>query len=402
MALGSNSGAMVRVSESEYESTHTDPEEETGSDVTARPKRQQSVPEMLRAQQHKEPRAAKRQRQASGKTGKPSEASAITLEAIEALIEAGNAKIIETIEAKFSSVERRLEVVEVEVFDKNARLECLEREMIELREQNARLREQLEGIDTNRRLNSLIFHSKEFGEPSRAENIEEKLIAVLNRHMPEIDVDKADFVTVHRLYGSDKVIAKFQKTGKRDKVYERRFELAKIQAGRRNGNPLYISESLSQGRREIFNITLEAKRKEKVQSVFTRRGIVYIKTSRDAEPQKIDDLQKARELLRGSPRQTSSSRSDGPGRQGHRPIPTTVTRGSGGPPGKAGAGAGREGGGEERVPDRGAPAEDRNGGAGETRKPDSGDVRGNLSSVRSEDFRSTETGGKQLNAAADS
>ena len=36
----------------------------------------------------------------------------------EALIEAGNAKIIETIEAKVSSVERHLEVVEVEAFDK--------------------------------------------------------------------------------------------------------------------------------------------------------------------------------------------------------------------------------------------------------------------------------------------
>ena len=136
-------------------------------------------------------------------------------------------------------------------------------------------------------------------------------------------------------------------------------------------------------------------------SVFTRRGIVYIKTSRDAEPPKIDDLQKAREL-RDSPWQTSSSETEVPGWQGHRPIPTAVTQGPGGPLSGTGAGAGREGGGEGRAPERGSPAEDWNGGARETQEPDSRDVRGNLSPSRSEDIRSTEPGRKQLNVTADS
>ena len=130
---------MVRVGEregSEYDSTFTDAEEETGSDAAGRSWRQQSVPEMLKAaQEGKEPRN-KRQRHASGKTGKPGEGPEITLDAIEALIQAGNVKVIQTIEARFSSVDKRLEILEGQLFEKNAKVEGLEKELHELRKQN--------------------------------------------------------------------------------------------------------------------------------------------------------------------------------------------------------------------------------------------------------------------------
>ena len=344
-----------------YESVHTGSEEETGSGATQRRTRQQSVPEMMKARQHQQPRASKRQRQASGKTNVGSE---ITLDAIEALIQAGNAKIIGTIENKFSSLERRLEILESELFDKNAKIERLEKEMQELQQKNAKLVEQVEGIDTNRRLNTLIFFSKDFGEPKRTEDIEDKLVQVLNRHMPEVEISKEDFQTVHRLYGDNKVIAKFMKTDKRNKIYQQRFVMAKRRVEERPENPLYTSESLSEGRKEIFNIMLEAKRCEVVHSVFTRRGIVHIKSNRDALPQAIDDVEKAREILRNGPRRGSGQRSEPRDRGDRRPLPapSVTSRGRGRSVrggDRGGAGGGSQGRDDERRPDQVlAPVED--------------------------------------------
>lgn len=354
----------------EYETVFTGSDEETGPGTRQRRRRQQSVPEMMRARQQKEPRAAKRQRQASGKPGGGSE---ITLEAIEALIDAGNSRIIQTIEAKFSSLERRLEIMEGELFEKSSKIECLEREMHELQQENVRLAEQVEGIDTNRRMNSLIFFCKDFGEPRRGENIEDKLVDVLNRHIPEVEIRKDDFQTVHRLYGSDKVIAKFIKTDKRNEVYEQRFVMAKRSGEQRQRNSLFISESLSQGRREIFNIMLEAKRCQVVHAVFTKRGIVHIKRHKEAVPQEVDDVQKAREILRNGPRQAAGQRSEARGRDDRRPLPapTAAERGRGRST-RGGARGGSRGRGDGRPYER-APAQSGERGAegAEAPEPDS-------------------------------
>ena len=109
---------------------------------------------------------------------------------------------------------------------------------------------QLESMDTNRRMNSLILKCEDFGKGSNNEDIEEKAVRILNKRFPDLRIAANDFQTVHRLQGEHTVICKFLKTQLRNEVFERRMNQARNNRGAVNAEaPLYVNESLSRQNR---------------------------------------------------------------------------------------------------------------------------------------------------------
>lgn len=154
-------------------------------------------------------------------------------------------------------------MLEGDLHEQSLKIQELEKELRTVRSENDQLCAQVESMDINRRMNSLILKCGELGRPEKNENIEEKVIKIITERFPDVRLTDGDFQTCHRLQTDDTVICKFLKTHVRDQIYDKRIELAKT-AGRDNRAPLFINESLTARNRELFGMLLEAKRNLKV------------------------------------------------------------------------------------------------------------------------------------------
>ena len=326
------------------------------------PGRQQSMSEMLqqlgsrkekrrapgrgsRSPPDAAPPAAKRAAAASGAGPPPVTAAAPAavelsegaLAAIKDLINAGNARVISAIDAKLDILERRVNILESEVMDKDLEIRSL-RERLERQERvNDDLKEQVEGIDANRRLSSIILTCDDFTPRSPNENIEEMVSQVINNRFPQINMTAADIQAAHRLQGKNKVIVRFIKRRLRDTVYDSRFELMGGAASRgRRMAPLYITESLTPSNRLIYMALLDARRPEnggKVASVFTRRGQVLCRVERGGANIRVPDWEHLQRLLDGSPRGSPpAGRPGAPPGRGEAPATSRPAGPGGGPP----------------------------------------------------------------------
>ena len=174
--------------------------------------------------------------------------SPVTLEAIQKLIEAGNDRVITALEKKFAQLERRVEILESENFEKDATVAKLSRELETERMLSRELAERIESMDANRRLSSLILTCSDFGKRLVGENIIEKSMDVLNKRFGGLELSADEIQVAHRLENEQKVIVKFLRRHVRDNVHERRFELFPRRSAEdgRNGShgdriaPLYI------------------------------------------------------------------------------------------------------------------------------------------------------------------
>ena len=225
--------------ESDREPLFVDCHTASGTDsATGGRKRQISMPEMARQAQLKRARRhshhGRRSRSprdtARGRRPDPGESPAVqqpavTLEATQRLIEAGNRDVIAAFDAKFAQLERRLDIVESECMEKDLEIKRLNTVVATQQKEGAELRERLEGIDVNRRLSSLILTCDDFGARIRDENIEARAVQVLNNRFPDLQLTEADIQVAHRLQTNSKVFVKFIKRRVRDDVFERRFEL---------------------------------------------------------------------------------------------------------------------------------------------------------------------------------
>ncbi|KAF0314700.1 hypothetical protein FJT64_000059 [Amphibalanus amphitrite] len=161
------------------------------------------------------------------------------------------------------------------------------------------LKEQLDGIDTNGRKNSLILKCDEFGKRGREEDIEGKVISILNHRFRDVRVARQDIQTTHRLQGDSTVIVNFLKTKLKEEIYERRMNQVRApNRGDRLAAPLYVNESLSATNKEIFKALLEAKKRGKIYTVYTRRDLSMMYKKRVAAKGWLSrTMNKAQELL---------------------------------------------------------------------------------------------------------
>ena len=103
------------------------------------------------------------------------------------------------------------------------------------------LQEKTEGIDLNRRLSMLILTCDDFISKTADEDVEEKVVQVLNRRFSWLNMTSADIQAAHRLQANNKVVVRFVKRRVRDAVYDGRFELfGKTRSGAGAGANLYI------------------------------------------------------------------------------------------------------------------------------------------------------------------
>ena len=283
----------------------------TDRDAGKKANRQQTVSEMFAGKAH----PPKRQRALSdspgdggqrtvGVTSRPGVTSEIvaglsseSLSEIQKLIEAATLTIVTSFQQKFESLERRSEVLEGELHEQSLKIQELEKELLTVKTENDQLYAQVESMDINRRMNTLILKCGEFGRPEKNENIEEKVIKIITERFPDVRLAGGDFQTCHRLQTDDTVICKFLRTQVRDRIYDKRIELAKA-AGRDSRAALFINESLTARNRQLFGMLLEAKRNGKVCSVFTRKGVPFYKTAPGGRNFRLDSADQLRELRR--------------------------------------------------------------------------------------------------------
>ena len=270
------------------------------------------------------------------------ELSAGALAAIRQTVDAGIASMIGAFEAKFEKMEKRLSLLESEMMDKDIKLRDLGEKLTRQMEDNAELRTQIENMDLNRRLSSLILTCDDFGPRLTGEDIEEKVVSVLSERIPGLKLALSDIHVAHRLQRDDKVIVKFLKRSLRDKIYDSRFNLASFSPGQSlvqsgaGGAPnirgdrrlasLYITESLTAYNQRLYNQLLQARKSsggERVASVFSRRGLVYCRTVKNGPNIRVPDEVTLRRVIGSA----------GPGQS--LPVSAAVA-----PPGRGGRRAG--------------------------------------------------------------
>ena len=280
------------------------------------------------------------------------ELSAGALTAIRQTVDSGIASIISAFEAKFGKMEKRLSLLESEMMDKDVELRNLGEQLTRQMQDNAELQAQIENIDLNRRLSSLILTCGDFGPRLAGEDIEQKVVSVLSARIPELNLSVSDIHVAHRLQRDDKVIVKFLKRNLRDKIYDARFNLASFSRGQTGVQPgaggapssggsrrlasLYITEFLTAYNQRLYNQLLQARKSsggEKVASVFSRRGLVCCRTVRNGPNIRVPDEATLQRLISGAgPRQSSpvSAAVAPPGRGGRRAGALVSASGVGG------------------------------------------------------------------------
>ena len=287
---------------SDSEATFSDAGDESirRSSTSGRRVRQLSVSEMVKSIDG----GQKRQKRARPVSGSPSQADTeqaavgneALLAAIRKMVTEAKDEVICSMNAKFESFEKRIDILEAELHTKDLEVQRLQTKVESCEKQVEALYEQIESIDMNRRQNSLIFACDEFGSPSLEENIAEKTVEIINKRFGDLRIAGGDIQTVHRLQGRN-VICKFFKTDLRNALYDRRMELARRQ--RSSEKPLFISESLTKTRRQWFNELLAAKRAGKIYTVYSRRGAVFYKKSKEEKAVRIDSVGQLQGLLNG-------------------------------------------------------------------------------------------------------
>ena len=255
------------------------------------------------------------------------------LDQIRALIAAGNAQLREHLDRKWESLEKRCEFIEHALFEERKDTKVLEKHVNEIERENRALRDQLESLDINNsRLDSLILRCRDFGAREPGEDIETKTVTLLSSRLPGLKLSGHDIQAVHRLASENTVKCKFFKRQLRDAIYENRFQ----QVVRDPKKRLFITESLSVKNKEIMNVLVQAKKRRQVYTAFSRRGLVYVKISRDAASRRVDSLDQLERLM-------LEARIPGP-----RPGAALAAGGSAGAPAPPGPGGGRGLGGEEQ------------------------------------------------------
>ena len=280
--------------------------------------RQASVPEMMRRAAASKRRAPSRGSQSPRDGASPGakrpaaegvELSGKALATIQAMIDGAVAKVAALYEPRLQHFEMRLEQLEGELMDRDLEIRRL-KDQLEARDSAfEQLNQRVENMDANRRLSSLILTCDDFRRRDDSEDIDELVVEVLRRRLPDINVATTDIQVAHRLPANNKVIVKFLKRRLRDEIYESRFSLfsrgsrPSVRGGISPGAPLFITESLTPARSALYQELLRARRPENGQliaSVFSRRGAVWCRTERGGRNISVPDEQHLRRILGGA------------------------------------------------------------------------------------------------------
>ena len=127
----------------------------------------------------------------------------------------------------------------------------------------------------------------------QVEDVYGLVIGAVRARLPGLDITSDDIDRAHRLPGpNNRVIVRFVHSGPgsvREQLMTRRLEL-------RGHNDLFINESLTTKRSQIYRSLLEAKKASKIYTVYTRWGHVHFKSEKFGTSTRVDSVEKLREL----------------------------------------------------------------------------------------------------------
>ena len=166
----------------------------------------------------------------------------------------------------------------------------LREEVSDLRFQVRSLELQHDSLQQRSRLGCLIFSGPAIPTASPQEDAKEIIKSLLQRYMSfELDVNQVS--TVFRVHS--KLFVEFTTASpgsNRDQLYRTKTRL--------RGSGLFIAESLTPYRQELFQNLLRLKKDQTIFTAFTRSGELFVRKTRSSSPVKIGDhaaLQQLRE-----------------------------------------------------------------------------------------------------------
>ena len=194
-----------------------------------------------------------------------------------------------------SSLETKIDKMECQLFERDQLIDELQEKVRSYRERVSGLEEHVEDMERNSRSANLIFWSRQIGKRTAGEDITQKTIKLINDNFPTKSVTKADFSAVHRLSNENTVICAFVSKNLRNEIYDERLNLRKRKA--EENDRLYINESLTKSKREIFSRLLEMKRQDRIWTAFTKNGIPCCKLTKESTAMRINSLQQFERLV---------------------------------------------------------------------------------------------------------
>ena len=192
-------------------------------------------------------------------------------------------------------------------------ISMLQRETAELQLRLRRLEVMEDRRLQNERMVFLVFSGPALRAHDHREDLFGRIQSVLSEYMGR-DIDRAQVKAVSKLK-SGKVLIEFSSAvsgSERDFFFRSKAKL--------RGSGLYISESLTPRRQEMFQILLEMKREKRIFKVFTRAGDVMVCRTPDSPPIRVADPEAVGDLCgAAAARRPEQRRAQGAGEGGPRP-----------------------------------------------------------------------------------
>ncbi|KAF0287816.1 hypothetical protein FJT64_013789 [Amphibalanus amphitrite] len=168
--------------------------------------------------------------------------------------------------------------------------------ILELQKETAELKQRLLQLETSedsqqqaKRLVCLVFSGPALQAQTRREDAASLIQSVVKRYLDH-SLDSAQVRTMIRLKNG-KMLVEFTTAdmgSDRDILFRSKSKL--------KGSGLYIAESLTPRRQEMFSQLLKLRKEGKISSVFTRQGNIFVCRSRDSAPTRIGGPEAVRRL----------------------------------------------------------------------------------------------------------
>ena len=180
------------------------------------------------------------------------------------------------------------------LFEKGEEMDRLRKEVETTRTQLAAVEEALDDTDADRRQPTLVLSGPAVPAPrdDGREDAAEMAVSVIRSALPSVQVVKGDIAACFRVGKTRKLICRFLRHGPgsvRDLVYAGRFSLMRE---RDSSKKLFVAESLTRRRQVFFNTLFQARKENRIHSVFTRNGVVYYKERQHEQNIRIDSITK--------------------------------------------------------------------------------------------------------------
>ncbi|KAF0291998.1 hypothetical protein FJT64_009943 [Amphibalanus amphitrite] len=182
------------------------------------------------------------------------------------------------------------------MFEQAKIIEKQEDELATLRRKVEGLTEQVDDNERNERGKSLVLWSRRFGPRSEGEDIQGKALDILRSGFPHIPLKAEDLSVTHRLAKDNSVICSFYSKDLRNKLYEGRLKLSSSSTPAEHR--LFINESLTRAKRELFSELLAMKKEKRLWTVFTRNGLPFYKLQQLSSPVRVTSPEQIAELGR--------------------------------------------------------------------------------------------------------